>query len=866
MFDRESSRTPPQTDGPSRGERAPPSAPGSLRDLMASQGERTLILDAAGERILDASSDLTELRAAIGGSDGLIVDRLRLGPQLRGIGSVDPSARLIRLRLDPRGLAPPVACRVTRRDLGDGTPVLIVEPIGRIPTLRATRYASQASVTPPLADDGPSVATDGDAPAAGETTSEPALRLVWSSDAEGSIGRITGDAAVAAALVGRRWSAMADDGTVEAPGLLDALAAGRTFRALPAILRPPGGSDEFALDLFGAPAARADRPFAGFTGFAVVRERRAVPPVRADAPKSPPSVEPAVGIPEPAPDGEKPSDPATVLAPSPVPTEDGPGAGADSAELTPRPERADDGAGAALSVNENAAFREIARALGARFAGDDGAEARQPSIEASTGETSRSSVTAFPVRPSLRGAALTAVLDQLPVALLIHRGAVTLFANRRFLAVAGYADTAAYDAAGGLARLTDASGPAAIVDCAELDWEGGPAEAVIVEASTRREQVARDLHDAHRVAHQHIAASTLDALADGVVTLDAAGRVVRLSVPAAQVLSAAPREVVGGAFVDLFAADGQAAVRAAIDAAREGRIGLVDAAGLRGPGAPTVRIRVAGIAGEGPTLFCATLGEPAGAQGSSRGDAILRHDVEDAGIRKAGFLAKVSHEIRTPLNGILGFVDAMLAEQYGPLGSERYREYLNDVHASGEHVLGVVTDLLDLARIEAGRADLTFTDLALNDLIANCISLIQPQAARDRIVLRTSLAPDLRLLNADERSMRQAALNVIANAIRFTEAGGQVIVSTTLAERGEIVLRVRDTGVGMTPEEVENALEPFRQVAVAGPNRGGGTGLGLTLTKALVEANRGRFRITSRKREGTLVEMVFPGADRARTA
>jgi signal transduction histidine kinase len=114
--------------------------------------------------------------------------------------------------------------------------------------------------------------------------------------------------------------------------------------------------------------------------------------------------------------------------------------------------------------------------------------------------------------------------------------------------------------------------------------------------------------------------------------------------------------------------------------------------------------------------------------------------------------------------------------------------------------------------------------------------------------------------------MRQAALNIIANAIKFTEAGGQVIVSTTIAERGEVALRVRDTGIGMTTDEIEAALEPFREVSVSGPRKGGGTGLGLPLTKALVEANHGRFRITSRKDGGTLVEMVFSAARQARSA
>jgi signal transduction histidine kinase len=135
---------------------------------------------------------------------------------------------------------------------------------------------------------------------------------------------------------------------------------------------------------------------------------------------------------------------------------------------------------------------------------------------------------------------------------------------------------------------------------------------------------------------------------------------------------------------------------------------------------------------------------------------------------------------------------------------------------------------------------------------------MQPAAARERIVIRTSFASGLPRLVADERSIRQVALNLVSNAVRYTEPGGQVIVSTSLTDAGELAFRVRDTGIGMTQAEIEDALEPFRQVSVI--RREDGTGLGLPLSKALVEANRGTFSITSRRGEGTLVEVLFPSA------
>jgi signal transduction histidine kinase len=144
--------------------------------------------------------------------------------------------------------------------------------------------------------------------------------------------------------------------------------------------------------------------------------------------------------------------------------------------------------------------------------------------------------------------------------------------------------------------------------------------------------------------------------------------------------------------------------------------------------------------------------------------------------------------------------------------------------------------------------------------VRGCVALMQPQANQSRIIIRSSLAPNLPPVTADARSVRQIVLNLLSNSIKFTGAGGQVIVSTAATERREAVLRVRDTGHGMTEKEIETAMEPFRQLATSTRHGSGGTGLGLPLTKALAEANRASFAIKSAKEAGTLVEVVFPGA------
>jgi signal transduction histidine kinase len=174
----------------------------------------------------------------------------------------------------------------------------------------------------------------------------------------------------------------------------------------------------------------------------------------------------------------------------------------------------------------------------------------------------------------------------------------------------------------------------------------------------------------------------------------------------------------------------------------------------------------------------------------------------------------------------------MMAERFGPVGSERYREYLKDIHASGGHLLSLINDLLDLSKIEAGRLELTFASVSLNDLTQQCVAIMQPQANRDRIIIRTSLPPSLPQVVADARSVRQIVLNLLSNSIKFTDAGGQVIVSTALNDNGDVALRVRDTGAGMSEKDLATALEPFRQLVTPVSGVSGGTGLGLPLTKA----------------------------------
>ncbi|MBA5723608.1 PAS domain-containing sensor histidine kinase [Liberibacter sp. Z1] len=232
---------------------------------------------------------------------------------------------------------------------------------------------------------------------------------------------------------------------------------------------------------------------------------------------------------------------------------------------------------------------------------------------------------------------------------------------------------------------------------------------------------------------------------------------------------------------------------------------------------------------------------------------------EKENTHKSDFLARVSHEIRTPLNAIIGFSEVIKNQQFGPVGNPRYIEYASYIDQSGNHILDIVNDLLDISKIEAGKMNLRFEPISLNETIIEAISLIKLYANEKRVLVRTSFSNKIPQIFADLRSIKQIALNILSNAIHFTPSGGQIVISTAYKNSKGVILRVRDTGVGMTSCELEKAMKPFGQVP--NPEREherGGTGLGLPLTKAMVDANMGSFSVSSTPEKGTLVEIIFP--------
>jgi len=470
--------------------------------------------------------------------------------------------------------------------------------------------------------------------------------------------------------------------------------------------------------------------------------------------------------------------------------------------------------------------------------------------------------------PSATARAIGPVLDRLPVGVLIYRLNELVYANRLFLRWTGYGSVAALARAGGIESLLIGSGavepgeaPFTITSSQgesipvagrlfSVPWEGDKAFALIttpvpasVPAAPTGESPA--LMEARTEITELRA--ILDMASDAIVVLDGELRIASSNRRADALFSA--DTLVGAPFADLFA---PASAQIALGHLAKPGEGALEVTGRTRQ--DTLLALSMTIRRLGTDRLCAVLQDLSPWRKGEAELVAARRQAEKQSSAKSEFLAKISHELRNPLNAIIGFSELMIDERFGAIGNDRYRQYLKDIHASGGHIMSLVNDLLDLSKIESGRLELAFVGVALNELVEQCVALMQPQANREGIIVRTSLAPRLPEVTADARSLRQIVLNLVANSIKFTGAGGQVIVSTARAETGAVILRVRDTGVGIREDELAAALEPFQRVST----RSGGSGIGLPLSKALAEANGASLRIESRPGAGTLVEVTFP--------
>lgn len=227
---------------------------------------------------------------------------------------------------------------------------------------------------------------------------------------------------------------------------------------------------------------------------------------------------------------------------------------------------------------------------------------------------------------------------------------------------------------------------------------------------------------------------------------------------------------------------------------------------------------------------------------------------------KSEFLAVMSHELRTPLNAIIGFSEVMTKQMFGPLGSDRYHAYADDIHASGSHLLGIINGILDLSKAEAGKLSLDEDDVDLLDTITQCMRMFRERAAERGVRLRFECPDPSNRVRGDARLLKQVAINLISNAVKFTQKGGEVTVTVKTEEAGGISLRVADTGIGIARENLTKVVEPFVQVESAFSRDHDGTGLGLPLVNKIAALHGGSMRIESELGHGTTVEIFLPAS------
>lgn len=491
--------------------------------------------------------------------------------------------------------------------------------------------------------------------------------------------------------------------------------------------------------------------------------------------------------------------------------------------------------------------------------------------------------------------ALRTMLDRVDTGVLVVRDDQVLFANTALARMVGYQNAQAYldaNAAApmggfsldrvdddGIMKLTGKDDVAHSVRAAiePMDWDSQPASLLTVHpVSTSDVASASQMAVGDRIWTADELLAILNTATEGVLMIDAEGKILALNHGAEALFDENQANLVGRDLTTLLALESHKPARDYL-------------AGITGAGVASVlndgREVIGQTAKGGYMPLFMTVGRVGEASPENLSDMRLcvvlrditqwkraeddliaaRHNAEEANTAKSDFLAKISHEIRTPLNAILGFSEVMLEERFGPIGNPRYKDYINDIHTSGAHVINLVNDMLDISKIEAGQLELSFTAVDLVAVLKECVALMQPQANEGRVIIRTSFSDDLPRVVADAKTVRQIALNLLSNSIKFTAEGGQVIVSAVVEKDGSLIIRVRDTGVGMNEADLAKAMEPFRQIEQSGQTgvsrkttSTGGTGLGLPLTKALVEANRAQFLIESTPSKGTLIRVVFP--------
>jgi PAS domain S-box-containing protein len=848
-----------------------------------------------GSRILAASKPALRLFNVF---DEAELTGRRFGPALqsttkiaelgRFMGLQDPP-RVERLRLFLGMQSEVITCLCQRIRLNDGVDALML--ISREQKRSGSRWGS---ATKP-ANEGKANTVKITTASAIENNARSPVRFVFETDANSQITSISSQLTHAFGLtedqfLGHNFTQIGEEfGLIGIEQLVERLAARQTWQGV-TLLWPMPKTEQHAtlqhvsVELSGLPVLTQAREFRGFRGFGLIRFDRLSPiePVVTEA-----LIKPEVNDSSLSENSRSESISAAM-----------------GAFKTERAER--------LSQSERNAFREIAKALGGPVpVEEDAFVVETPDIAAWQNDAKKETKKFEPIvlkqtkiapEKIIQTNALNvklvnehAVLDRLPIGVLILQDQQPLFLNRTLLDLLDYINLEEFIAENAIETLFQGDGQPEIDDSListvklrarndEIISVAAHLQTIEFEAksatliSFRRAQTETPAQPAHDLTASDTLNLTqalreaarerdemkavLDTATDGVISLDSECRIINLSRSAEALFGVYQNDMVGERLSVLLAGDSHATAMDYFDGVKSGGVASLlndgrDVIGREKKGGRIPLFMTLGrISDHGNGKFCAVLRDLTAWKKAEAELTESRRVAERASAMKSDFLAKISHEIRTPMNAIIGFAEVIQTEQLGPIGHERYKEYLGDIHSSGEHVVSLVNDLLDLSKIEAGQADLSFTSVDLNLVLQDCVSMMQPQATREKVIIRTNIAEKLPHVVADARSVKQILLNLLSNACKFNQPGGQVVISTALNDEGEAVIRVRDTGIGMNEKEMEAAMQPFRQVSTN--RRGGGTGLGLPLTKALVEANRATLNMKSSQEEGTLAEVVFP--------
>ncbi len=735
------------------------------------------------------------------------------------------------------------------------------------------------------------------------------LRFVWQMDASGrfTLGsheftEIIGSRAAFA--LGRPWQDINAELGLDPTGRVEqAIATRETWSSLTVSWPIDGSPDRLEVELSGLPAYDRHRNFVGYRGFGVCRDINQIESARTMRRLS--TFAPDRPAPADTPDlaaQEQNSGNDAMEAPPVMPLEPAlarnvvpfPGAAAFADTRTGTEQN-----GPVLSPGEHSAFRELARQLTARLKDGDpmraiGDSGNPPVLTpaspvAAAGYLRSAAATAEPtVIGAADGARQTAsrndhtLLDRLPIGVLVYRQHQVLFANRTLLEWTGYPDLDALEAAGDIDTLCADAGLGAFADVGDgsrrlliatrlgknfpvegrrfaLAWDGEPAFAVVLAKSETGDPERAATAALHRAeAQSRELRAIIDAAAEPILTINGAGRILSGNPAAGALLGRSVPDLIGSALANLLSPDSRDGASAQFaHAFRDPGLRSIDVAVLAGDGAPQpMRMSIIRI-DDDLDRRGVILHDISELKDTATAPATAQQQMPATTVDKVETLAGLGRDARTPLNSILGLCDMMLEQRFGPIADNRYRECIGDVRKFGTQLLSLLTEATQLAKIEAGAFPLAPVRVSLNDIVTACVSQIQPHASDARVIVRTSLAPVAPAITADAAAVRQMIAELLGHALKTSRAGGQVIVSTGQAANGEVVLRVRRNGDGLSDAAIDAAMRPAHPPAKpSGPTRSDETPA-LPLTRALAAANRARFRVTSKPLEGALFELTF---------